>query len=96
MNDCNANRETNNLSENELLSSQHSAAAEMNRVAYHTSFSVPNALHNLSSLQTTNGYSLRESEALSGSNTLSSTPHSSSHENMYDVESHGEQSRVSI
>ena len=94
MNNCNANRRINNFTEeNKQSSSTHFAAVNTNRIAYHTSFSVPDALHNLSSLKSSNSLSWQDSEEPSWSNTMSSTPYSISYEN---VDSFGERSRVSI
>ena len=55
MKDCNASKGIHNVTDEEP-SSQQFAAVNTNRIAYHTSSSVPNALHNLNSLKSSIGY----------------------------------------
>ena len=95
MKDCNTSKGIHNVTDEEPPSQQF-AAVNMNRIAYHTSSSVSNALHNLNSLKSSIGYYYRQdSREPSRSNTISSTPFSTSYQNMYDAESYGERKRVS-
>ena len=95
MSDCDANKGTNNLTDKESISLQ-PAAVNTSRSAYHTSVSVPNALHILSSLNSSIGHRRQDFEETSRSNTISSTLYNNSYENMNNAESYGERERVSF